>query len=88
MARLAMLLALYTGQRRSDVVRMGWEVIEYGFTKVRQEKTKARLGIPIATRPSRAQVDTQTIKSMKRLRNQKSMVGPEDMSCALNSIPD
>ena len=48
MARLAMLLALYTGQRRSDVVRMGWADIEDGFIKVKQEKTKAHLGIPIA----------------------------------------
>ena len=48
MARLAMLLALYTGQRRSDVVRMGWKDVEDGFIKVRQEKTKAFLGIPIA----------------------------------------
>ena len=48
MARLAMLLALYTGQRRSDVVRMGWADIEDGFIKVKREKTKAHLGIPIA----------------------------------------
>ena len=47
-ARLAMLLALYTGQRRSDVVRMGWADIDDGFIKVKQEKTKAHLGIPIA----------------------------------------
>ena len=48
MARLAMRLALHTGQRRCDVVTMGWNDIEDGFIKVRQQKTKAFLAIPIA----------------------------------------
>ena len=57
MARIAMLLALYTGQRRSDVVRMGWSDIEDGFIKLRQEKTKAFLGIPIAPTLANALTD-------------------------------
>ena len=63
MARLALLLALYTGQRRSDVIRMGWKDIEDGYIKVRQEKTKAHLGIPIA--PALA----EAIKGMPRDRD-------------------
>ena len=57
MARIAMLFALYTGQRRSDVVRMGWSDIQDGFIKLRQEKTKAFLGIPIAPTLANALAD-------------------------------
>lgn len=45
--RLALALLLYTGQRRSDVVRMGWDDIESGFLRVKQVKTGAALLIPL-----------------------------------------
>ncbi|MCP1212702.1 site-specific integrase [Acetobacter okinawensis] len=45
--RLAFVLLLYTGQRRSDVVRMGPSDVSGGFIKVTQQKTGARLDIPI-----------------------------------------
>ena len=45
--RLALALLLYTGQRRSDVVRMGWQHIRGGAIEVRQVKTGARLLIPM-----------------------------------------
>lgn len=49
MARLAFALMLYTGSRRSDVVRLGWEHIEgeNARIRVRQQKTGAFLSIPI-----------------------------------------
>jgi integrase len=46
-ARLAMALMLYTGQRRSDVVRMGRQHIHGGVLTVRQQKTRVQLAIPI-----------------------------------------
>src|SRR5262249_39179000 len=46
-ARLALALLLYTGQRRSDVVRMGRQHIRDGVLHVRQLKTGAELAIPI-----------------------------------------
>ncbi|TJU84896.1 MAG: hypothetical protein E5Y10_27025 [Mesorhizobium sp.] len=46
-ARLALALMLYTGQRRSDAVSMGWQHIAGGKIKVRQHKTDARLDIPM-----------------------------------------
>lgn len=46
-ARLAFALHLYTGQRRSDVVRMTWRDIEGPIIKVRQMKTGRKLEIPI-----------------------------------------
>ncbi len=45
--RLALALLLYTGQRRSDAVTMGWQHIEGAGIKVRQQKTSARLEIPM-----------------------------------------
>ncbi len=46
-ARLAMALLLYTGQRRSDVVTMGRQHVRRGRIHVVQQKTTARLAIPI-----------------------------------------
>jgi integrase len=46
-ARLAMALLLYTGQRRSDAIRLGRQHVRDGFIYVRQEKTGAELVIPI-----------------------------------------
>jgi integrase len=46
-ARLAFALLLYTGQRRSDVVRMGRQHIRDGVLQVRQLKTGTELSIPV-----------------------------------------
>jgi integrase len=46
-ARLALALLLYTGQRRSDVVRMGPQHIRNGILAVRQQKTQVELAIPV-----------------------------------------
>jgi integrase len=45
-ARLALALLL-TGQRRSDVVRMGWQHVADGAIAVKQDKTGSRLLIPL-----------------------------------------
>jgi len=42
-----MALALYTGQRRSDLVRMGKQHIRDGRIQITQQKTKPRLAILI-----------------------------------------
>lgn len=46
-ARLAMALMLYTGQRRSDAVRMGWQHVNGDQIAVRQQKTSKLLWIPL-----------------------------------------
>ena len=46
-ARLAFGLLLYTGQRRSDVIRMGRQHVRDGHIVVRQQKTGAALEIPL-----------------------------------------
>ena len=45
--RLALALMLYTGQRRSDVVRMGRQHVRGGVLLVQQFKTNAELSIPL-----------------------------------------
>jgi integrase len=45
--RLAFTLAIYTGQRISDVVKMGWQHVKDGWIAVRQEKTDNPLMIPM-----------------------------------------
>ena len=44
-ARLALVLYLYTAQRVSDVIRMGWQDVRDGKIAVRQEKTQTSLQI-------------------------------------------
>jgi integrase len=46
-ARLALGLLLYTAQRRSDVVAMGWQHVVGDAIKVKQGKTGTALAIPI-----------------------------------------
>ena len=46
-ARLALALLLYTGQRRSDVVRIGRQHVRNGFVSIRQDKTGATLEVPV-----------------------------------------
>jgi len=45
--RLALALLLYTAQRRSDVIKMGWQHVRQGLIQVRQQKTDTPLWIPI-----------------------------------------
>lgn len=45
--RLALRLLLCTGQRRSDVVRMGWQHVEEGWIRVVQQKTGVALSVPL-----------------------------------------
>lgn len=44
--RLAVRLLLFTGQRRSDVVKMKWSQFDGEFIEVSQQKTKELLSIP------------------------------------------
>jgi integrase len=46
-ARLAMALLLYTGQRRSDVLRIGRQHVRNAVLHVQQQKTNVKLAIPV-----------------------------------------
>jgi integrase len=56
-ASLALHLLLYTGQRRSDVVRMGRQHVRDGVLSITQQKTGAAVHIPLL-RPLRDALDT------------------------------
>jgi integrase len=58
-ARLAFALLLYTGQRRSDVVRMGRQHVRDGVLSLRQEKTGTALNIPL--HPKLIEVIAETV---------------------------
>lgn len=45
--RIAFMLALYTGQRKSDLIRMKWDQYDGKYIRVRQQKTKRSLRIPV-----------------------------------------
>lgn len=45
--RWAFILALYTGQRQSDLLRMPWSAVEGGRVRLRQRKGRRRVSIPI-----------------------------------------
>jgi integrase len=51
---LALALLLYTGQRRSDAVRMGWQHVQGDTIAVRQQKTSTPLAIPMHPELARA----------------------------------
>ena len=42
-----MSLLLYTGQRRSDVIRLGRQHLRHGVLYVQQQKTGTKLAIPV-----------------------------------------
>lgn len=46
--RRAMILALETGQRQGDLLRMPWSALEGDIVRLRQAKTNARVAIPVS----------------------------------------
>jgi integrase len=46
--RLAMMLAIYTGQRQGDLLRLPWSAYDGRVLKLKQKKTGAYVSIPVA----------------------------------------
>jgi integrase len=61
--RLAMALALFTAQRRSDVIRMGPGMVKGGVMSLRQKKTGTLVHIPVA--PELAQIIAASVTGIK-----------------------
>jgi integrase len=59
-ARLALVLGLYTAQRRADVIRIGRQHIRDGVLTVRQQKTGVTLAIPVHSDLAKIIAATQT----------------------------
>lgn len=53
---LAFVLALWTGQRQGDLLRLGWSAYDGRFIRLRQSKTGVRVTIPVGA-PLKAMLD-------------------------------
>lgn len=65
---LPLILALWTGQRQGDLLRLGWSAYDGSHIRLRQSKTGARVMIP-AGAPLRAALDAAPRKSTVILTN-------------------
>lgn len=64
MMRLALELGLYTGQRLSDVIRLAWSNYDGARFRLRQQKTKTSLSIPVHPELQTILIDTPRIGLM------------------------
>jgi integrase len=70
--RLAFSLALYTAQRRSDVVRMGKGMVKDGVMSLRQQKTGTLVRIPVDPRLAAILDASQCGEMVYLITNRKS----------------
>jgi integrase len=59
---VAFMLALWTGQRQGDVLRLGWSAYDGQFIRLRQSKTGVRVTIPVGA-PLKALLDATPRRS-------------------------
>lgn len=72
-ARLAFALLLYTGQRRSDVIRMGKQHIRDGWISFRQQKTGQDMRVPVHPELKRVIAATPTGNLTFLVTNEKAV---------------
>lgn len=65
---LALVLALWTGQRQGDLLRLGWSSYRDGKVRLRQSKTGARVSIPVGG-PLKATLDSARRRATTILTN-------------------
>jgi len=68
--RLAFLLAVWTGQRQGDLLRLTWTAYDGQTIRVRQSKGGRRVAVPVAT-PLRAALDSTPRRAVTILTTQK-----------------
>ena len=81
--RLAYLLLLYTGQRRSDVVKMKWSQFDGEGIEVRQQKTGQPLTIPCHRRLREALAKLPRRSEFILTGERGRPLGPEGLSVAI-----
>jgi integrase len=74
---LALLLALWTGQRQGDLLRLPWSSYDGSYIQLRQGKTGARVRIPVGA-PLKALLDATTRRSPVILVNRDGKPWHED----------
>ncbi|WP_245304981.1 tyrosine-type recombinase/integrase [Rhizobium leucaenae] len=75
--RMALLLALWTGQRQGDLLRAPWSAYDGKTLKVRQGKTGARVVIPVGA-PLRLILNGAPTRSTTILTNTRGQAWTED----------
>ena len=90
-AGLALALLLYTGQRRGDVIVMGWQHVKDGRIVLRQRKTGRAVSVPIHPELARAlaeapKTDLTFIKTARGCRSRPRALPTGSGACA--SRPD
>ena len=68
--RLALLLALWTGQRQGDLLKLQWSALAEGRIELKQSKSGTRVAIPVA-RVLRAALDETPRRGITILTNSK-----------------
>jgi integrase len=76
---LALLLALWTGQRQGDLLALPWSAYDGKIIRLRQSKTGTRVVIPVAA-PLKAALDSVPRKSPLVLLNSHSKAWRADVS--------
>jgi integrase len=66
--RLALQLALWTGQRQGDLIKLPWSAYDGSYIRLRQGKTRARVVIPVAG-PLRSILDSTPKRAVTILTN-------------------
>ncbi|ECG8259995.1 tyrosine-type recombinase/integrase [Salmonella bongori] len=73
--KLSMEIALLTGQRVSDICAMKWDDISEGFLHVQQQKTGAKLAIPVTIKLDAANLSLSgTLKRCKSLSQGETII--------------
>ena len=72
---LPLLLALWTGQRQGDLVRLSWSAYDGRYIRLKQSKTGARVIIPVASQ-LKAALDATPKRSTLILTNHLGRVWP------------
>jgi integrase len=69
--RLAFMLALWTGQRQGDLLRLPWSAYDGAAIRLRQSKTGVRVTIPVGA-PLKALLDTTTKRAVTILATENN----------------
>lgn len=75
--RLAMMLALWTGQRQGDLLRLTWSAYDGEWIRLKQGKTGARLAIPVGAQLKAILDATQRVSPLMLVNTDGSPWSPD-----------
>lgn len=75
--RLALMLALWTGQRQGDLLRLAWTAYDGAVIRLKQQKTGARVVIPVGE-PLKEMLDSEPRRAVTILTTESGQSWTED----------